>query len=201
MDPNLIEEINSINDSFVGVHDRIWQVWLSKVLFSWHWWVDVALAVLPWGLWLLVRRRDLQRRLLFAGLVTALLATYLDIIGMSQGWWTYYTWVLPLMPEYLPWDLAVMPVTAMLFYQYKQNWNPWLKAAIFGVVGAFVSEPLFEWIGIYKRITWQYWYSLPIYIAVYMGGYAVFTRGRRLKAAAVYKKPPVLLSRTKKEIS
>ena len=201
MDPSLIEEINSINDSFVGVHDWIKQVWLSKVLFSWHWWVDVVLAVLPWGLWLLVRRRDLQRRLLFAGLVTALLATYLDIIGMSQGWWTYYTWVLPLMPEYLPWDLAVMPVTAMLFYQYKQNWNPWLKAAIFGVVGAFISEPLFEWIGIYKRITWQYWYSLPIYIAVYMAGYTVFMRGRRLKAATAYKKPPVLHSRTKKEIS
>ncbi len=189
MDPSLIEEINSITDSFVGVHDRIWQVWLAKVVFSWHWRVDVVLAVFPWALWL--RRRDLQRRLL-AGLVTALLATYLDIIGMTQGWWTYYRWVVPLMPEYLPWNLAVMPVTAMLFYQYKPNWNPWLKAVLFGDFGAFVSEPLFEWIGIYKRIIWQYWYSLPIYMAIFMLGYAVFIRGHRLRTAAVPKGAAVL---------
>jgi len=189
MDPSLIETIDQITRDFIGVHDRILQTWLSKVVFSWHWWLDLALAVLPWVLWLIVRRRDLQRRLLFAGLVTVLFATYLDIIGMSMGWWTYYTWVIPTMPEYLPWDLAVMPVTAMLFYQYKPNWNPWLKAFIFGAIGAFVSEPLFEWIGIYKRITWQYWYSLPIYIAIYMVGYAIFIQGRRLKSAAVPKAP------------
>ncbi len=190
MDPSLIEAIDQITENSVGVHGDIMQTWLTKVLFSWHWWLDVALVVLPWALWLIVRRRDLQRRLLFAGLVTALLATYLDIIGMSQGWWTYYTWVVPLMPEYLPWDLAVMPVTAMLFYQYKPNWNPWIKAVIFGVFGAFVSEPIFEWIGIYRRIAWEYWYSLPIYIAVYMLGYAVFMRGRNLKRAAITKMPP-----------
>jgi hypothetical protein len=189
MDPTLIETIDHITESFVGVHDQIMQTWLTRVLFSWHWWLDVALAVLPWVLWLIVRRRDQQRRLLFAGLATALLATYLDTIGMSRGWWTYYTWVLPLMPEYLPWDLSVMPVTAMLFYQYKQNWNPWLKAAIFGVFGAFISEPLFEWIGIYKTITWQYWYSLPIYIAVFMLGYAIFMR-RSLKSAPIPKAMP-----------
>lgn len=179
MDPSLIETIDRINHNFVGTHDQIWQTWLTKVVFSWHWWLDVALAVLPWGLWLLVRRRDIQHRLLYAGLVTALLATYLDVIGMSLGLWTYYTWVVPLMPEYLPWDLSVMPVTAMLFYQYKQNWNPWIKAVIFAIFGSFVSEPLFELIGIYKRITWEYWYSFPIQIAVYMTGYAVFVRAGR----------------------
>lgn len=196
MDPSLIEAIDQINNSYVSVHNRIWEVWLTQVVFSWHWWLDVALAVLPWALWLIVRRRDLQRRLLFAGLVTALMATYLDVIGMAQGWWTYYTWVVPLMPEYLPWDLSVMPVTAMLFYQYKPKWNPWLKAAVFGIIGAFAAEPLFEWIGIYKRITWLYWYSLPIYIAVYMLGYAVFMNGRRRNQPAYEKKPPV---KTKKE--
>ena len=174
IDPSLVQAIDQITEDFVGVHDNIRHVWLTQVIFSWHWWLDVALAVLPWVLWFIVRRREIQRRLLFAGLVTALLATYLDIIGMSQGWWTYYTWVVPLMPEYLPWDLSVMPVMAMLFYQYKPNLSPWIKAAVFGVIGAFVSEPLFEWIGIYKRITWEYWYSLPIYVAVFMLGYAAF---------------------------
>lgn len=177
IDPSLVEAIDNITNGFTGVHDQIWQVWRTMVVFSWHWWLDVGLAVLPWALWLPVRRRGLTGRLLFAGLVTALLATYLDIIGMSRGWWTYYTWVVPLMPEYLPWDLAVMPVTAMLFYQFKPHWNPWLKAAVFGAIGAFVSEPVFEWIGIYRRIAWQYWYSFPIYIAVYMLGWLAFSRG------------------------
>lgn len=186
MDPSLIEAIDQITADFTSVHDRIWQIWLTKVVFSWHWWLDIALLALPWGLWLLVHRRDIRHRLLYAGLTTALLATYLDTIGLTQGLWTYYTWVVPLMPEYLPWDLAVMPVTAMLFYQYKQNWNPWIKAAIFGVFGAFVSEPLFEWIGIYKRLAWNYLYSLPIFIAVYMVGYLVFARsGRSLRTDSI----------------
>ncbi len=186
MDSSSIDAIDQITDNFVDLHDRIREVWLTQVLFTWHWWLDVALTVLPWILWFIVRQRNLQRRLLFAGLVTALLATYLDMIGMTQGWWTYYTWVVPLMPEYLPWDLAVMPVTVMLFYQYKPNWNPWIKAAIFGMFGAFVSEPLFEWIGIYKRITWEYWYSFPIYIAVFMLGYVAFNLGYGSKPAAPY---------------
>ena len=183
MNPSLVEKINQISENYIGVHNQIRQVWLDQVLFSWHWWLDVALAVLPWGLWLLVRRRDIQHRLLYAGLVTALLATYLDTIGMALGLWTYYTWVLPLMPEYLPWDLSVMPVMAMLFYQFKPNWNPWIKAVIFAVLGAFVSEPLFEWIGIYKRLAWEYWYSFPIFILVYMLGYVVFIRSGRGRPA------------------
>ncbi len=176
MDSSLIEAIDQINANFVGTHDQIWHVWLTQVVFTWHWWLDVALAVLPWVLWLLVRRRDIQHRLLYAGLVTALLATYLDAIGMTQGLWTYYTWVVPLMPEYLPWDLSVMPVMAMLFYQYKPNINPWIKAVVFGALGSFIAEPLFELIGIYKKINWEYWYSFPIQIAVFMIGYAAFVR-------------------------
>jgi hypothetical protein len=160
----------------VNVHNQIWHVWLTQVVFSWHWWVDVGLAVLPWILWIIVRRKDLSNRLLFAGLTTALIATYLDVIGMTQGLWTYNTWVVPLMPEYLPWDLSVMPVTAMLFYQFKSNINPWIKAVVFGVFGAFVSEPIFEWLDIYQRINWEYWYSFPIYIVIYMIGYYVVRR-------------------------
>jgi hypothetical protein len=171
-----LDAIGQINADFVDIHNQIWHVWLTQVIFTWHWWVDVALAILPWVLWRMVRRKELSSRLLFAGLTTALIATYLDVIGMSQGLWTYNTWVLPLMPEYLPWDLSVMPVMAMLFYQFKPRINPWIKSVVFGVLGAFVSEPIFEWLEIYQRLNWELYYSFPIYIVVYMIGYYVFKR-------------------------
>lgn len=175
-DQDLVDAINKITSGFVGTQEEVWRVWLTQVVFTWHWWLDVALAVLPWVLWRLLRRKEHAHRLLCAGFSTMLMATYLDIIGMSHGLWTYYTWVVPLMPEYLPWDLSVMPVMSMLFYQYMPRVNPWIKAGIFAALGAFVSEPIFDWIGIYGRFAWEYWYSFPIYIVVYMIGYRVYQK-------------------------
>lgn len=167
-----LDAIGNITSDFI----QIWHVWLTMVVFSWHWWVDVGLAILPWILWRIVRDKEQANRLLYAGFATMLMATYLDIVGMTQGLWTYHTWVIPLMPEFLPWDLSVMPVMAMLFYQFKPKINPWIKGAFFGALGSFVSEPIFEWLDIYERLNWEYYYSFPIYIAVYMIGYFIYKR-------------------------
>jgi len=178
-DPELLKEVDRIFEEYEKIHNDIEHVWQEHMVFSWHWWLDVALAVLPWVLWLIVRDRKKQHSLMYAGFFTMLAATLLCMVGVSQAAWNYNTWLLPYFPEYLPWDLTVMPVTAMLFYQYFPKINPWIKGAVFGAVAAYIVEPIFIWLGMYEPSGWEHHYSLPIYFAIYMIGYWLYSRNLR----------------------
>ncbi len=186
VDQSLLEDMDRIIDQYVKVHDELERVWAQKIVFTWHWWVDLGLAVLPWILWLIVRDRRRTHSLLYAGLFTMLVATILNVVGVSQSGWNYDTTLLPYFPEYMPWDLSVMPVTAMLFYQFFPRINPWLKGAVFGAVAAFVVEPIFVWLGFYEQASWEHYFSLPIYFAIYMAGYWLFMKNQKQLCAEGY---------------
>lgn len=178
-DQSLLQEMDRIVEQYGNLHDELETLWANKMIFTWHWWLDVALAVLPWILWIIVRDRKNTHSLLYAGLFTMLAATLLNMVGVSQHSWNYNTLLLPYFPEYLPWDLTVMPVTAMLFYQFFPKINPWLKGAVFGVMAAFIVEPVFMWLGLYELGGWELHYSLPIYFVIFMIGYWMYMRNRR----------------------
>ena len=176
IDPKLMESIDQVTADYVAIHDEIQRIWMEQMVFTWHWWLDVALAVLPWILWLIVRDRKNTHNLLYAGLFSMLVATLLDMGGVSQSGWNYNTWLLPYLPEYLPWDLSVMPVTAMLFYQFFPKIKPWVKGVAFGLIASYVAEPVFIWLGVYEPSKWEHHYSLPIYIAIYLIGNWLYER-------------------------
>jgi hypothetical protein len=177
--PGLLKEMDSIIEQYIKIHDQIERVWADYMVFTWHWWIDVALAVLPWILWFIVRDRKNTHNLMYAGFFTMLAATLLCMVGVSQGGWNYNTLLLPYLPEYLPWDLTIMPVTTMLFYQFFPKSNPWLKGAVFGMVAAYVIEPLFIWLGFYEQGGWEHYYSLPLYFIIYMIGFWLYSRKKR----------------------
>jgi hypothetical protein len=172
----LLKELDRITGQYVTLHDELEQIWAEKMVFAWHWWLDVALAVLPWIVWFIVRDRKNAHNLFYAGLFSMLMATVLDMAGVSQSGWNYNTLLLPYFPEYLPWDLTVMPVTAMLFIQFFPRINPWIKGAVFGVIAAYVVEPIFIWLGLYEPSGWEHHYSLPIYFAIFMIGYWMYIK-------------------------
>ncbi len=188
MADKLLEEVDRIISQYVILYNELERVWADYMVFTWHWWVGLALGVLPWVLWIIVRDRRRSARLLFAGFFTMITASILDDIGISQGAWSYNTSLLPYFPQYLPWDLTIMPVTAMLFYQYwpritarlkkKLRFikSPWVASIVFGAVGSFVAEPLFSLIGFYELALWEYYYSCPIYALIYMAGWLLYTR-------------------------
>lgn len=173
---DLLEAVDRISLQYEIIHNEIERIWIEQMVFTWHWWLDASLAVLPWIFWLIVRDKKNTHNLLYAGLFTMLCATLLCMAGISQGSWNYNTWLLPYFPEYLPWDLTVMPVGAMLFYQFFPKINPWLKGVAFGAVAAYAIEPLFILLGFYEPSNWEHHYSLPIYFVIYMIGYWLYTR-------------------------
>lgn len=152
-------------------------IWKDGMLFTWQWWLLLALAVLPWVAWCFRRKKDSTNRLLYVGFFSILVAKLLDTIGANFELWNYPLKLIPLMPPFFPWDTTMMPVAVMAFIQYKPSIKPAIKAVVFAAIAAFVIEPLAEWLGLYRPILWKHFYSFPFYFVIYMAADWLSRRG------------------------
>ncbi|MFV2049650.1 CBO0543 family protein [Metabacillus sp. YM-086] len=147
---------------------KVIALWQHEVVFSWRWWLGVILTILTWLIWIKYHKKNSRYRLLTAGLFVMLISVALDAIGVQLGLWSYRYEVLPFIPAYVPYDLALMPVVVMFLIQYKPHYSPVRKAIIFGLLTAFIGEPTVVFTDIYKPLKWQYIYSVPIYFAIFL---------------------------------
>ena len=170
---SVIDTASQLNEAFHQLKADFLRFWVNDIVFTWHWWLEAALAVLPWVVWLAVRKKDSTKRLLCAGFFVLIISSYLDMLGMSMGLWGYNSAVIPTIPPYAPWNFSLLPVSAMLFYQVRPSLNPFIKAVVFAGVAAFVFEPVFTWLAIYNPKEWRHIYSLPIFIAIYLIGHCI----------------------------
>ncbi|WP_394237063.1 CBO0543 family protein [Niallia oryzisoli] len=99
------------------------------------------------------------------------LSEILDTIGVSYGMWAYPVKVVPVASINFSFRLSVLPVFFMLLLQYKPRLNPFIKAIIYGVLGAYLGMPILSKIDLYKKIDWAYTYSFFILTAFYLMGY------------------------------
>lgn len=179
MDINLIkEQANSLYHELHEIHIDFYKLWANDVLFTWRWWVSFSLIILPWSIWLIVRRRESTDRLLYAGFFVMLVSSYMDVVGIALELWTYPINVLPLMPEFIPFDISALPVATMLFLQYFPKISQYIKAAVYAALASFVFQPVSSWVGLYENIYWKYYYSFPILFVIYLGANYVFSRNR-----------------------
>jgi len=155
---NLISQANS---------DMI-KLWLKHTFLTWQWWVGVALTIVPWILWAIIRKRESSNRLLFVGFFVMVISSWLDLMGILFGLWSYYDNVVPFSPAFLPWDFTLLPVTIMFLLQIKPKVSPIIKAIAFSIFSSFVAGPFFVWIGTYNPKHWKYIYSFPIVVVIYL---------------------------------
>lgn len=170
------EEIISSDKFFERIHQvEVDYVSYWKVHTLWHWefWLSVALSIIPWIVWIILRKRGSEARLLLAGSFGLSVASWLDFLGLVFGFWHYSGRVLPTIPTFLPWDFTLIPVSLMLWLQFRPTLNPFLKAVIYSALTSFVGEPFFEWLGLYTIVKWSVVYSFPIYIFIYLIAYRI----------------------------
>jgi xanthine/uracil permease len=178
MDQNeYLKKANELYDLIEKVHDKKITLWLDHVLFTWQWWLGVFLAVVPWILWFVFRKKGSTHRLLYAGFSVIMVSSWLDFVGIALGLWHYNYDVLPLLPSYLPWDFTIIPVIIMFLIQIKPDSHPFIKALIFAAGSAFIGEPFFSWIKTYTPENWKYIYSFPFFICIYLLGHFLSKRG------------------------
>jgi hypothetical protein len=139
----------------------------DKILFSPQWWFLIFMTIVIWTIWVKTVDTNRLKAILLVGCFTGFSATILDEIGLSFVLWFYPYRIVYFTSRFTPVNMALLPVTYMMFYQYFRKWKSYFIALfVFGLFAAFIAEPLFVKAGIYKTIHWKHWYSTPIYILI-----------------------------------
>ena len=164
----ILSKSNSLYEQLYNTHVEFFDFWKSNILFTWRWWIAVSFIVLPWIIWLFIRKKESTDRLLYVALFVMVFSSALDDIGLTMNLWHYPIMVFPLMPEFITFDISVLPVATMLFIQYFPRVSPYIKAVIYSVISSFIFEPLNVKLGFYVKTHWEYYYSVPIMIFIYL---------------------------------
>jgi hypothetical protein len=165
------EYINRMEDAYNLIsqaNNHMISIWLKHTLFTWQWWMGVALAIIPWILWIIFRKKESTNRLLFTSFFIILISSWLDVLGLLFGLWSYYHNIVPFSPAFIPWDFTLLPVTIMFLLQIKPKVSPIIKAIVFSAFCSFIAEPFFVWVGTYNPKHWKYICSFPIVIVIYL---------------------------------
>ncbi|MCR2803564.1 CBO0543 family protein [Paenibacillus soyae] len=169
-----LEKVSEANEQIVEANGIVADVIMNAFLFTWQWWLGVALIVVPWFIWFVIRDRQSTGRLLSAGLFVMIFSAVLDTIGIESGLWSYPIKVIPSPTLSFSFRLSVLPVLAMLFIQIKPHLNPFVKAVVYGIIAAYVGLPLLTLIDMYKKINWAYTYSFLILTGMYLAAYGLY---------------------------
>lgn len=171
-----LKVLDQLDDAKLQLTQKYFDVWQSLVLFTWRWWIGILITVIVWLFWFWFHKKESRYRLLTAGFFVMVVSVSLDAIGVQLGLWSYRFQASPFIPAYIPYDLALMPVVIMSLIQYKPHISPYIKAIIFGLMAAFIGEPTIVYLDIYKLRMWEYIYSAPVYMAVFLIAYRLTTQ-------------------------
>jgi hypothetical protein len=166
-----MEHIKGMEDAYSLISQaniHMISLWLKYTFLSWQWWFGICLSIIPWVVWIKFRKKDSTNRLLLAGLFVILISSWLDVIGILFGLWSYYYNVVPFSPPFIPWDFTLLPVAVMTSLQITFKISPFIRAIVFSAVSSFIMEPLFVSLGFYNPKHWRYIYSFPIFILIYL---------------------------------
>lgn len=142
--------------------------WLQSSLFTWQWWLGVAISIVPWIIWIYIRDKKNTKRLLFIALFAMIFAFVVNTIGVTFGLWFYEYEIFPAIHIYFPWDYTLIPVSIMILLQIKPNSYSLIKGLFYATFSAFVAEPIFHELKHFHPINWRYAYSFVLYFILFL---------------------------------
>lgn len=163
-----IASVGKLFEKFQHLHMEYGQLWMDETFLHWDWWLSVLFSVGSWGFWIFYRKKESTHRLLYAGIFIIALSLCLDYIGTALGLWYYNGKLTPSFPAWLPYNLCMLPVSIMFLIQTKPHIAGWKKGIFYGLVTAFIGEPIFVWLGFYVMTGWHYIYSILPYALIYI---------------------------------
>ncbi|MBB3108785.1 hypothetical protein FHS18_000813 [Paenibacillus phyllosphaerae] len=169
-----LQKVSKANEQIVDANQMVADVIMNVYLFTWRWWIGLALIVLPWVAWVILRDKRSTGRLLCAGLFIMIFSAVWDTIGIENGLWSYPVKVVPSPTLSFSFRLSVLPVLCMLFIQYMPRLHASIKGPLYGAIGAFIGMPLLASIDLYKKLNWAYPYSFFILTGMYWMAYWLY---------------------------
>lgn len=158
------EEITSTREQ---LRDQYWDYWLSENVFSYQWWIMIAVNAGCILLWRFYVDRSRLFEVLTAGFLVVVITTVLDTLLIQYVVTSYPISPTPLSPSFFVSTYVVLPVLFMWIYQRYSTWKqylPVLLAASF--VSAYIGEGLLRILHIYEYIHWKAFYSVLVFTAI-----------------------------------
>lgn len=162
------EKLKKIHEEFQHLHNEYSQIWLDHIFLHLDWWLTVIISLVTWVFWIFYRKKNSTYRLLLAGTAAMVISLCMDYVGTSLGLWYYTGKLTPTFPAWFPYNLCLLPVTIMFLIQTKPHIAPWKKGVFYGLLTAFIGEPIFVWAGYYVMSVWEHIYSVPIYALIFI---------------------------------
>lgn len=164
----LVNNLESMQNTITQLNSQFINLWLKYVILTWQWYLLLCLTIIPWLIWKNLRKKESSDRLFYVAFFVMLISSWLDLLGIELGFWAYHFNVIPFYPAFIPWDITLLPIFVMIILQYKPKIKSYIKAAFFSFICSFIFEPIFEYMGLYHHKAWKHYYSLPLYIAIYL---------------------------------
>lgn len=176
VDPALAEKVKMLNKQYEHFYDQLLVLWKKSMVFCDAWWVLLLITIIPWLIWIWIRRKESSGRLLCAAMFIIIVSCYMDLLGVAYGHWLYPVKLVPTFPPFAPWDFTLFPVAVMVFIQFYPNLSPYIKGVVFSFISAFIVEPFFIWLNLYDQGKWKHIYSFAIYFPLYLAASYIVTR-------------------------
>lgn len=162
---------NSLFNEIINAQKRLtdlrFEYWKKFEVFKPVWWVLLFLTIAPWVIWLKLIDRKRFFSISFVGFLVMIISVELDIIGNELSLWQYPHKLIMFGPRLLTADFSMLPVLYMAVYQYFPRWKSYLIfSLLLALFISFIGEPIFVLLGIYEKLVWKYWYSLPTYFCI-----------------------------------
>lgn len=149
-------------------NDKYYDFWKEHTFLHWDWWLSLGLTLIPWAIWWKLSNKESRARFMFSAFYIIIISCWFNFLGVTLGFWYYTGKVIPSIPSYAPWDFCLVPVSMTIFMQFKPYISPFKKALVYGILVSFVGEPLFDLMGFYTMVHWEYYYSFPFYTIIYL---------------------------------
>ncbi|MFD0697593.1 CBO0543 family protein [Paenibacillus sp. GCM10027628] len=167
-----IQRVDEASQKMVEANTLINDAIMNSFLFTWRWWLGIALFILPWIVWIIYRKRESTARFFLAGLSSIILGILIDKFAIALGIWSYPIKFIPNSGfTLLPFQYSMLPVGVMFALQWKPNMNPFLKGILMGGFSAYIVEPIFTQMRFYNPKNWLYTYDVFIYFTIFMVAY------------------------------
>jgi hypothetical protein len=143
--------------------------WYDKVI-SLQWFFLVLLLIVPWIIWWRFVDRNRIIEIFSFGLLLSAISSVLNANGINLMLWTYPYKLLPFSSRAYSFSLSALPVAYMFLYQYFPRWRSFATATVvLAAVIAFIIQPIFSMLDIYRLIKWNYFYSFLALIFMGLG--------------------------------
>lgn len=170
------------------------QHWLSDEVFTLGWFLQIAVLIVFYTVWLKLLDRRRATELLFIGSLAAV-AKSMDslVLGSMLGLVEYTVRIMPFSVSIFSTSITISPIIVMLAQQYTSSWKGYMLWTAIGTAFLnFVVFPVYMLVGVLKFHNWNVFFHFPVMFAIVLFVRLVFlwitgTQKRHMDMPAVRK--------------